>query len=106
MGHMKLSKHITPFSGSDYHVTPIKFLSIVKNDIDSKLGEEPVEWTVGADPEHVGAGAAANPHRSRDWKNYIKKKQGIMAGYLTGRAQDWLTRQTDANPIYFHNFLK
>jgi hypothetical protein len=63
-----------------------------------------MEWTVGADPEHVGGGAAANPHRSRDWKNYIKKKQGIMAGYLTGRAQDWLKTQVDGNAIYFHNF--
>jgi hypothetical protein len=63
MVDMRISKHIQPFSGSDYHTTPINFLAIVQSDVDSKLGEEPLAWTGGADPEHVGPGNAPNPHR-------------------------------------------
>jgi hypothetical protein len=104
MVDMRISKHIQPFSGSDYVTTPTNFLAIVQSDVDSKLGEEPLAWTNGADPEHVGPGNAPNPHRSRDWKNYTKKRQGLLAGYLTGRAREWLKNQITADPIYCHDF--
>ena len=88
-------------------MTPQKFHNLVMNDIDSKLGLEPLEWTVGDDPEWVAGGALAaapNPHHTRIWKNWIRKKQGLFGSYLSGRAQEWFFTRIAANAETAYNW--
>ena len=127
MAYIKTSKHIKFFTGTDIDVTAEHFIRIVVSDINAKIGLPPDaefiariaitndEMTEQLRLHHGGVDneqtreAVLRQHifdnpliRTREWRNWMIKKQGIFGNYLAGLAQEWFFEQLTANPEYFY----
>jgi hypothetical protein len=98
MADFKLNKGIKLFAGSGNERPPAIHCRLVQQDINSKLGYIPQVETPGPDPEPLPGVAAADPHESRAYRNYVTKRIAIFGQYLTKRADKWLDDRITADP--------
>jgi hypothetical protein len=97
MAEYKLNKGIKVFAGSGNERTPADHCRLVQQDINSKLGYMPQALTPGPDPEPIVGIAAADPHESRAYINYVTRRIAIFGQYLKGRADKWLDDRVTAD---------